>query len=384
MGGPPLVSALTYKQMIRDSGKDKFGVRLAMVKYARTHGIRAAARHFSCSRNTIRHWKRCYDERGLKGLRDASRAPHSCPHKTSAYHERRVLEARRRVPCFGPRRLKDSFDLKPSLGAIARILRQRGLTKKPRRKARKKNDLRRVKQQYRAFERLQADTKPLYDIAAYWPQMRAHGLPRQQYTHRDVKSGALFIDYADELSTSYACMASRRILEHLGRHGVALSGMVLSTDNGSEYGGTERREREIGYHADMQRLGPRHRFLPPATPNAHGDVESSHSRIEQEFFDLEYFRSRRDFFEKITTYQHWWNFARPNYSKGGRTPAEILAEEGVDLRLLLRLPEDLDALLRKGEKIRGVGQNLPVDTVRWPGPSPLFPGHVSTRSTRSS
>ena len=102
-------------------------------------------------------------------------------------------------------------------GAIARILRQEGLTKKRRKKRQKKNDLCAVKAQYRVSERLQADTKPLCDIPAYRPQMQALGLPLQHYTVRDVKSGALFIDYADELSTTYALMATRRILEHPGR-----------------------------------------------------------------------------------------------------------------------------------------------------------------------
>jgi hypothetical protein len=36
------------------------------------------------------------------------------------------------------------------------------------------------------------------------------------------------------------------------------------------------------------------------------------------------------FFEKVATYQRWWNFARPNYAKGGKTPAQILEESGVN------------------------------------------------------
>ena len=350
--------------MTKETGKHKYAIRLAMAKYARAHGNRAAARHYGCSRNTVRLWRRRFEAEALAGLQDRSQAPHHCPHKTSEHHERRVLKARRQSR-FGALRLKDDFDLKPSIGAIGRIIRQAGETKRPRKKSQKKNDLREIKAQYRAFERFQADTKPLYDIPAYWPQMSALGLPRHQYTHRDVKSGALFIDYADELSTTYATLASRRILEHLKRHETQiLEGMILSTDNGSEYGGTEKRLRQIGYHADMEAIaeGLTHRFLPPRTPNAHADVETSHARIEKEFFDLEPLCSRRDFFEKIATYQNWWNFARKNYSKGGRTPAEILEEEGLNPLLLLRTPEDLDQLFRDGEPVRPGGQHLPVDS----------------------
>lgn len=353
------MSAPSYKRMIRDLGKDKRPTRLALVKFARAYGVRAAMRHYACARNTVRHWLREFEEKGLAGLRDRSQAPHSCPHKTSAYQEKKILAARKAAPCLGPVRLKDLCGLAPSTGAIGRILRQKGLAKKRRKKHEKKNDLRAIKAKYRAFERVQADTKPLYDIAAYYPQMRASGLPQHQYTHRDVKSGALFIDYADELSTTYATMASERILAHLARHGVALGEMVLSTDNGSEYGGTERRARTVGYHARMEDHVGEHRFLPPATPNAHADVESSHASIEPELFDLERFRSRRDFFEKVTTYQNWWNFARPNYSKGRRTPAEILEEEGLDPRALLLTPADLDYMFRHDQDHGRVGQHVP-------------------------
>jgi transposase len=338
-------------------------VRLRLVKHARAHGIRDAVRAFATSRNTVRRWLRRYEVEGPKGLRDRSRAPHRCPHKTSPHHERKVLEARERMPAFGPRRLKDLMGVKPSLGAVARILRQHGRTRKPRTKTEKKNDLRAVKMRYRAFQRIQADTKTLLDIPYYWSQMRALGLPQRQYTHRDVKSGALFVDYADELSTTYARMATERLVEHLERYGVDPARITLTSDNGSEYGGAERRERSHGYHAQIEALGVRHRFLPPATPNAHADVESSHRSIEDEFYDLETFRSRRDFFEKAATYQLWWNFARPNYSKGRRTPAQILEEEGIDPRVLILTPADLDLHMRRSEIHPRVGPHVPVDSV---------------------
>lgn len=348
--------------MIRARDKQYF-LRLEVCKYARTHGIRAAARQFDCSRNTVRLWVRRYEAEGPSGLKERSRAPRTCPHKTSPAEERKILAARQQAPCFGPQRLRDAFGLKPSCSAIARILKEKGLTRKTKTKSKKKNDLRQVKARYQVFERIQADTKPLYDIALYWGQMKALGLPVQQYTHRDVKSGALFLDYASELSATYASLASSRVLEHLSRWHVPLEQIVLSTDNGSEYGGTERRERPIGYPALVRSFHVTHRFLPPATPNAHADVESSHRFIEDEFFDLELFRNRTDFFEKIRTYQLWWNFARPNYSKGKRTPAQILEAEGVNPAVLLLPPADLDQLFKNTRLPTEVGQYLPVDSV---------------------
>ncbi len=349
---------MQYYEMIR-SKDHKFSLRLQMVLHGRTHGIRAAARAFATTPKTVRRWIRRFDEGGRSALHDRSRAPHSCPHKTSAYREKRILEARRRAPCFGPRRLKDLFGLNASTGAIARILRAHGLTGRRRKKHQRKNDLRAIKARYRCFERLQVDTKPLYDIPAYWPQMTALGLPRHQYTWRDVKSGALFIDYADELSATYATLSAQRLLEHLRAFDVDLSQTILSTDNGSEFGGTDRRERDRGFHCRVQAYGLTHRFNPPATPNAHADVETVHAHIERELFDLERFGSRTDFFLKVATYQRWWNFARPNYSKGRKTPAQLLEAEGFNPRLLLLTPIDLARRFKTQNYSSSLGSHVP-------------------------
>ena len=37
--------------------------------------------------------------------------------------------------------------------------------------------------------------------------------------------------------------------------------------------------------------------------------------IEREFYDLEEFSSKEEFLEKVTTYQDYFNFARPNSYK---------------------------------------------------------------------
>ena len=336
---------IPYYDMIRSSDHT-YSTRLAMVLHAQRHGIRATTRALQCSRNTVRTWLRRFLVGGRSALKVQSSAPHHCPHKTSEALEKQVLSCRRRTPCFGPRRLKDLCQLKPSYGAIARILRAHGLAHPRRRKHLRKNDLRAIKAQYACGQRLQADTKPLFDIPHYWTAMTTHKLPRHEYTLRDVKSGAVFVDYANELSATYAALSVKRVLLHLRDQGFPLDRLTVSTDNGAEFGGQEKSERLSGFPAIIRSTGASHRFIPPATPNAHADVESFHSFIESEFLDLETFHSRRDFFTKVTTYQRWWNFGRPNYSKGKITPAEFLRAEGFDPAALLLDPLDLDAHFR--------------------------------------
>jgi len=55
------------------------------------------------------------------------------------------------------------------------------------------------------------DIKYLTDIPPYWEQMQRLGLPRFQYTVRDVKSGMLFLGYGDEVSIEKAV----KMLDHV-------------------------------------------------------------------------------------------------------------------------------------------------------------------------
>lgn len=185
------MSPLAYVEVMKGKTEEgRFDIRLRIVRNAQVEGIRATARAFRCSRNTVRQWLRRYDAEGAGALESQSRAPKRIPHKTSKAQERAIVRARRRIPSFGPARLKESLGLEASEGAIARILRERGLTRRPKKKGRKKRDLRAVKAAYRALTHAQVDVKYLTDIANYWPQMQARGLPRYQYSWRGPKTGA--------------------------------------------------------------------------------------------------------------------------------------------------------------------------------------------------
>jgi transposase InsO family protein len=339
------MSSGTYYTMIRTKDH-KFDLRLRMVLKARAEGIRAATRAFGCSRNTVRKWLRRYEQSARSGLKELSRAPHHCPHKTEAKVEQKVLEARKRCG-YGGERLVREFRLPCCAGAAKRILRQKGLTRKPRRKHQTKNDLRAVKAKLAAFEHFQMDTKPLFDIPEYYPYIKRLGLPLHQYSIREVPTGAVFVSYASELSTTYACLCVKRFLEHLRKCGKDLSKVHIYTDNGAEFGGGEKHERERGFHALVEKqFGANHHFNPPATPNANADVESFHNLVQREFFERERFESRTQFLAAITTYQNYFNLARPISTKGYRTPLEVLNDKDKRLteKLLLLNPVFLDTL----------------------------------------
>ena len=98
----------------------------------------------------------------------------------------------------------------------------------------------------------------------------------------------------------------------------------------------------------MVEHGASHNYIPPRCPNANADVESFHSTVELEFFNLEFFESREEFFQKVQVYQYFYNFTRPNFSKGAKTPLQIVLEDWPDISpKVLNFPVyDLDVLFR--------------------------------------
>jgi len=322
-----------------------FELRRSMVECALTQGVKEAVRQFQTTAKTVRKWRGRYRKEGLAGLRDRSRAPKTCPHKTPTAAEERVLEQRGRTP-FGARRLKMEFALSPSVGAIGRILRQHALTRKPKKKHQKKNDLRAVKKRYAPFTRFKMDVKYLTDIAHYYSYWMFRGLPKYQYTIVEVRLGAVYLAYGDEYGVLQSRAVAVRFLDHLREHGVPLSDVLIQTDGGSEFEGTEIRKKPDGFTRAIEALGARHRAV-PGCPNAQSEVESLHSRIEPEFFDLEDFAGPLDFWQKITTWQNAYNLIRKNSGREWRSPAETLRllQPDRDLGIFLLPPAHIDTLL---------------------------------------
>jgi transposase len=184
-----------YYDILRDSS-NPFNTRVKMVQFAFQSGISEAARAFGTTRDTVRKWKRLYEQHGTAGLTNKSRAPKRIPHKTAKAIEETILQHRDRLPSWGPIRLKEDFNLPVSTGAIYRILKQNKRIKKHQRKYERKRDLRAIKLRLRAFQRIQIDVKDLIDIPKYYYFRHLYSLPRYQYTARDVKSGMLYIAHA--------------------------------------------------------------------------------------------------------------------------------------------------------------------------------------------
>ena len=196
----------------------------------------------------------------------------------------------------------------------------------------------------------QEDVKHLYDIPAYWPQMTRLKLPKYEYTIRDTKSGFTIMGFANEYNEQYSTMLTETYLKHLKAFGIDSEEITIQTDNGSEFGAKKRDINTPGFvNMIMVKHRAIHQYIPPGCSNANGDVESFHSTVEKEFFDLELFQLKEEFFRKAQVYQCFYNFTRPNFSKKGKTPLQIFLEDrpGISPEVLNFPVYDLDALFRQ-------------------------------------
>jgi len=214
-----------------------------------------------------------------------------------------------------------------------------------RRKYQRKQDLAALKATWRLGQQISADTKDLDDIPHYWPQRQARGLPLIQYTAREVRSGLQFLAFAQRRSAGASALFAYRIQSHLAACGLDLANLVWQTDNGGEFiGALEPDGSRSGFPRAVTFFGSQHERIPPAAHTYQSDVETVHRLIEDEFYNLETFRSRREFLAKACVYQCYFNLVRPNSHKGDLSPWQIIQQldPHLSLKLCLLPPVFLD------------------------------------------
>lgn len=338
-----------WYQIMRIS-KDKKQQRYQMVIYAKEHGVKPAARLYATGPKTVRKWIRRFDEGGYQALADMSRKPLCSPNAISIHDSKKIVALKRSYKRLGADHVKILEKLPISAKTIRKIWRVNGVSSRARRKKHvTKQNLREVKKRFGLFERACEDTKDLWDIPEYWPQMRLKRLPRVQYTFREVSCGVQFIGFANERSITHATLFTGYINEHLKRYSLIIENGIRQTDNGSEYIGSWSAKGPSAYTLEIESTGLTHGTIPPGAHRFQSDVETVHNLIEIEFYELETFTDRNDFMEKAYTYQLFFNLERPNTYKENKSPWQLANEKRPDMpkEALMLPPVDLDALLDK-------------------------------------
>lgn len=351
-----------YYQIMRQS-KDKKHWRYQMVQYALQHGTKPAARAFHTSPPIVRLWRDRFKQEGYSGLADRSHKPHHSPRETPQDIKEHIISLKAVYKRVGAEQVRVLENLPQAPKTIRKIWKKAGIPSRKRPKKHvTKNNLRELKKQFKLFEQVMEDTKDLLDIPEYWIQTRRINLPKVQYTFREVSCGILFMGFANQRSLTHSQLFAVYINHFLRKFNALPETSWRQTDNGSEYVGSWNAKSPSAYTRTIESLpGQIHGTIFPGAHRMQSDVETVHNLVEAEFFEIEQFESRDDFFTKATSYQIFFNLKRPNSYKELKTPLQLAIEKKPDLnqQLFLVPPVDLDKLLRmKNSLITQRGKDL--------------------------
>ena len=322
------MTELTFN-WVRKYMKNSFELHRKMVEMALEKGVSRTAVAFGTTRKTVYKWLKRYYAEGFEGLKERSRAPKHHPRQIPQQFVERILAIRRQRPYLGPFRIKEEYQLPCSASTIYRVLKRHGMIRPRKRAHQVKRDLRAVKRRLKAFEKIQIDVKELNDIPNYYPYY-LKGWPRYQVTARDVRTGACFISFAHENTTTNTAIFANLLLAHLKSCGVELSYTHIQTDNGSEFVRPFNAKNPYGafkptlFQQTLQRWKVEHVRIPPGAKTFNSDVETFHRIIEDEFYDFEAYNSKKQLLEKSYTYMLYFNLMRKNRYKDKQAPADIL------------------------------------------------------------
>ena len=319
-----------------------------MVSKAIESGVKPAARIFNTSPHVVRKWLKRFKTEGYAALADKSHKPHYSPGTTPEHVKIYIINLKKKYKRIGAEQIKDIEDLAMAPKTMRKIWREAGLPSRRRPKKHvTKNNLRAVKKLYALFERMGEDTKDLDDIPEYYWQMNQLGLPKIQYTFREISCGILFLGFANQRSLMHSRLFAIYINHFLKKYKALPPSSVRQTDNGSEYIGSWHAKNPSCYTRAIESLeGQFHRTIFPGAHRMQSDVETIHNLMEMEFYEIEEFKDRSDFFNKAAAYQMFFNLHRPNSYKEHKTPWQLAQEKNPDLNknLLMIPPVDLDKL----------------------------------------
>ena len=348
----------TYYDVMRKS-KDPRYFRHQIVLSVEERGIKATARVFSCSRNTVRKWYRRWQEHGYKGLKSLSRRPRRSPNATPAGECDDLVKLKKKYKRLGAEAIRVLEGLSRSPRTMRKVWRERGVSSRKRRKKHQtKQNLREVKRQWQLFQQIDEDTKYLNDIPEYYFQMMRKGLPKIQFTARDVTSGLLYMGFGQERSATNATLFARYLNKELQARGADISRTIRQTDNGSEYIGHIQAKKTSPYTLAVEEVaGQIHRTIPAGAHTFQSDVETAHNLVEVEFYELEHFENVDDFMRKAYQYQIFFNLFRPNSYKENKTPWQLAKEKQPDLSKEIALipPVYIEDLMNKELEISAMG-----------------------------
>ena len=312
------------------NSKDPSLLRKELVSYALKYGSKKTAQRFQTTVKTVRKWRTRWEEKKGEGIKDLSKKPKKSPHMMKMYWQFKIKAIAEKAAADNKRingaMIKREYGIPYSGKTVVKYLKQYYKLPSKKTHREKKRDMRAVKNKYRAFEKIQVDIKYLDDIPEFYHDFMRFHLPKYQITARCIRTGALFIGYTQQHSTTATSIFIYRLFSHLKRYGVNPAEITIQTDNGTEFTAPWNSLKKTLFTQVIElSFCSSHKTIPVGAKTYQSDVESSHRLIEDEFYACRSFASAQDFFKKAHQYQKHFNFTRFNTYKNA-SPVQLLQQ----------------------------------------------------------
>jgi transposase InsO family protein len=270
------------------------------------------ASRFGVSRQAVHRWLRWYEDQGLPGLVDRSHRPPRCSHQMHPAIEVWVVEARRRNPDWGPRRLvheaaRAGIDPVPSRSSMYRALKRSGLIDP---EARRRRDRR-----FRRWER--GGPMELWQMDVVGGVLLAEGTSCKILTGIDDHSR--FVVCAGVMVKATSRAVCGHFAAAMARHGVP---QEILTDNGKVFTGRfGLRDTEVLFDRICRENGIDHLLTAPRSPTTTGKIERFHRTLRSEFLTGRVFADLAQAQAELDGWVRSYNTERPHQGIAMATPA---------------------------------------------------------------
>jgi transposase InsO family protein len=270
------------------------------------------AHRFDVSRQAVHRWLRWYEDQGLAGLTDRSHRPPRCSHQMDPAVEVWVLEARRRNPEWGPRRLvheasRAGVEPAPSRSGIYRALKRADLIDPQARRRRSRR--------FRRWER--GGAMELWQMDVVGGVLLAGG--RQAKILTGIDDHSRFVVCAGLMMRATGRAVCSHFADALARHGVP---QEILTDNGKCFTGRfGPKDTEVLFDRICRENGIDHLLTAPRRPQTTGKIERFHRTLRQEFLTGRVFADLATAQDELDRWVASFNTERPHSALQMATPA---------------------------------------------------------------
>jgi len=298
--------------------------RQAVVKLARRKGQSLAARIYGVSLSSVKRWNLRYDGKDWRSLLEQSHRPHSHPKQHTEKEEMIISKAfwnkYERYGWEGVYEEARANEYTRSLSGMIYAAKRLELVEKSKKRKTRHHD-RRYPELSVPGEKVQIDVKEV-PFCCLRGEILKNNKHLYQWTAIDECTRIRFI-YGFEEHTQENSVKFLQMLVKVFPFKI----QTIQTDNGREFTNKYISETvESSFETELQRLGIKHKLIPPRTPWHNGKVERSHRNDQRYFYDWETFRSVEDLNKKLAQHLIWSN-NKPMRTLGYKSPIELLREK---------------------------------------------------------